>query len=191
MQLPWDEHFHEIVIPAWLTYLGAERRLTEAISASNVERIRRSGYDALREGGAASVYIHHFAEIVLRARPDWLPNAITSPHAVRSWIAPHCTMLRTHEETRDVSLLGDVSDALKHAILTRRTSAREVAENDAVLQLASGYGQLRFCEGKFGGTEQVLVVAKSGRRTLSSILQNVIDSWRRVAGFSLPPIGEP
>jgi hypothetical protein len=68
MQLPWDEHFHEIVVPAWLAYLSAERRLTEAISTSTEELIKRSGYDALREGGAASVYIHHFAEIVLRAR---------------------------------------------------------------------------------------------------------------------------
>jgi hypothetical protein len=74
MQLPWDEHFKEIVIPAWQAYLNAEQRLTEVNATSTEQLIRRSGYDALREGGAASVYIHHFAEIVLRAQPDWLPG---------------------------------------------------------------------------------------------------------------------
>ena len=52
MQLPWDEHFYEIVIPAWQAYLSAEHRLTGAIKSRNEEASRRAGYDALREGGA-------------------------------------------------------------------------------------------------------------------------------------------
>jgi hypothetical protein len=35
MQLPWDEHFYEIVIPAWQAYLTAEGRLTGAINSNN------------------------------------------------------------------------------------------------------------------------------------------------------------
>lgn len=53
------------------------------------------------------------------------------------------------------------------------------------------YGEGRFGEGKYGGTEQVYVLAKSGKRALTSVLQNVIDAWRRVAGFGLPAVGLP
>jgi len=35
----------------------------------------------------------------------------------------------------------------------------------------------------------VLVLANSGTRALSSVLQNVIDAWRRVAGLVLPALG--
>ncbi len=79
MQLPWDEHYREIVIPAWLAYLEAETRLTNAINAKNDEAGKRAGYDALREGGAATIYVHHFADVVMRARPDWLPPELRSP----------------------------------------------------------------------------------------------------------------
>lgn len=190
MQLPWDEHFREIVVPAWQTYLGAEQRLTEAIQAKNPDRIVRARYDALREGGAAVFYIHHFAEVVLRARPRWLPIEVTTSGETWEWLAPHCTMLRTDEVVPDVSLLGSVADALKHAVLTRRVKEREIQENDAVLVVRSGYGQLRYGEGKYGGAEQVLVLAKSGARALTSILQNVVDAWRRAAGVELPAIGD-
>jgi len=78
VQLPWDEHFHEIVIPAWQAYLAAETRLTDAINAKNENASTRAGYDALREGGAATIYLHHFAEVVMRASPDWVPGELTS-----------------------------------------------------------------------------------------------------------------
>jgi hypothetical protein len=190
MQLPWDEHFREIVIPAWQAYRVAEQRLTEAVQAKDTSRIDRARYDALREAGAAVFYAHHFADVVLRARPRWLPREFKSLGEVRDWVATHCSMLRTAEPVSDVSLLGDVADALKHAILTRNLAEREVEENDAVLVVRSGYGQGRYGEGKYGGMEQVLVLAKSGTRALSSILQNVIDAWRRASGIELPTIGD-
>ncbi len=46
MQLPWDEHFYEIVIPAWQAHLAAETRLMDAISAKNENARKRAGYDA-------------------------------------------------------------------------------------------------------------------------------------------------
>ena len=185
------EHFREIVIPSWQAYLGAERRLSDAIAARDDDLIRRARYDALREGGAASFYLHHFAEIVARAEPPWLPAGTVTAEQIWLWVGRQCLMLRTAEPVADVALLGDVADALKHAILTRRLLRREVQENDEVLAIGSGYGELRYGEGKFGGVDQVLVLAKSGKRALSSILQNVIDAWRRAAGIGLPAIGEP
>lgn len=189
MQLPWDEHFYEIVIPAWQAYLAAEHRLTVAINSGSDVASRRAGYDALREGGAATMYLHHFAEVVIRARPGWIPREIGSAGALWPWVSGHCTMLRTDRQVADVKLCGDVADALKHAILTRNLDARQIRENDAVLVLGTGYGELNNGEGKYGGTLQVLVVANSGARALSSVLQNVIDAWRRAAGLALPDPG--
>ena len=189
MQLPWDEHFYEIVIPAWQAYLAAEARLTDAVNSGNDEASKRAGYDALREGGAAIMYLHHFAEVVMRARPGWLPDEISSAGELRRWVTDHCTMLRTDRKVADVELCGDVADALKHAILTRNLDARQIRENDAVLALSTGYGELSFGEGKYGGTQQVIVLANSGTRALSSVLQNVIDAWRRSAALTLPALG--
>lgn len=188
MQLPWEEHFREIVIPAWQACLAAERRLTLAVQGNDAAQIERAKYDALRESGAATFYVHHFAEVAFRAHPKWL--AVSKPEEVWDWVASFCTTLRTEKKVADVALLGDIADALKHAILTRRLDKREVAENDAVLVVAAGYGTGRFGEGKFSGL-QVVVLAKSGRRSLSTILQNVIDAWRRAAGLQLPEIGAP
>jgi len=191
MQLPWDEHFLEIVIPAWQAYLAAERKLSEAICSAEPHQVERAKYDVLREGGAAAFYVHHFGEVVLRARPSWLPAEIRLPGDVLDWLAGQCTMLRTDEVVADVALLADVADALKHAVLTRRTDGREVSTNDAVLVLRRNYGEHRYGEGKFGGADEVWILARSGARALSSVLQNVVDAWRRVAGIHLPAIGQP
>jgi hypothetical protein len=195
MQLPWDTHFDQIVIPAWQAYLAAERNLTEAQNR-DVASVEQAHFRALREGGAATFYVHHFTDVVLRAKPAWLPYGITNIAdegarlgATRKWVAQRCTMLRS-ANIDDVSLLHDVADALKHAILTGRRN-RDVSKNDQVLVVATGYGKLRYGEGKFGGTEQVLVLANSGTRALSSVLQNVIDAWRLAAGRHLPNIGQP
>lgn len=189
MQLPWDEHFPRIVVPAWQAYLNAECRLTEVTRAKDQHQIEHARYEALREGGAASFYVHHYAEIVLRARPSWLPDEITKAKEVRGWLSQYCTMSRTERVVGDVALLGDVADALKHGVLTFRIEERDVAENDAVIVVGTGYGELAWGEGKFGGIDQVLIKAKSGTRAVSSVLQNVIDAWRRAAGISLPEIG--
>jgi len=98
-------------------------------------------------------------------------------------------MLRSERKVADVDLCGDVADALKHPILTRNLDARQIRGSDAVLALSTGYGELAYGEGKYGGTQQVLVLANSGTRALSSVLQNVIDAWRRSAGLPLPGPG--
>ena len=68
---------------------------------------------------------------------------------------------------------------------------RQVRENDAVLALSTGYGELANGEGKYGGVVQVIVVANAGQRALSCVCQNVVDAWRRVSGMALPRIGDP
>lgn len=188
MQLGWELHFIEIVIPAWQAYLRSEDQLTRTMmEGGNVERAR---YDALREGGAAAFYLHHFADIVAAERAEFLPHDVESLGQVQQWVASNCRMLRSEAPSNDVSLLGDVVDALKHAHLTRRLNEREVAARDAVVVIGSGMGELGYGEGKYGGVDQVLILANSGTRPLSSILQNVIDAWRASMGLPMPEIGE-
>lgn len=190
MQLQWDEHFLEIVVPAWQDYLGAETNLSSAINGGTDILKRAARYRALRFGGAASFYVHHFAEIVQRARPDWLPHTVTDLGTIRTWVAGHCTALRSDTLVTDMKLIHDVADALKHAELTLKPERRLVSANDAVLVSRAGYGGGDYGEGKYGGAEQVLILSKGGPRALSGVLQNVIDAWRRAAGLPLPEIGE-
>ena len=74
MQLSWDTHFKEIVLVAWQNYRQAEQRLTEVLIAGDERAGSRARFDVLREGGAACFYLHHFMDVVLRARPHWLPD---------------------------------------------------------------------------------------------------------------------
>jgi len=98
-------------------------------------------------------------------------------------------MMRTDRKVDDVSLLRDVADALKHAILSRHLDERQVSANEAVLVIATGFGEMSYGEGKYGGADQVVIATRSGKRALSSVLQNVIDAWRRSADIPLPEVG--
>lgn len=188
MQLGWEQHFVEIVIPAWQAYLRAEDELSRAIVEKRDSE--RAQFDALREGGAAVFYLHHFADIVAAERPQFLPADVRSVAQIQQWLAANCRMLRTATPSTDVSLLGDIADALKHSHLTRRLEERDVATRDAVVVIGSGFGTLGFGEGKFGGIDQVLILANSGTRPLTSVLQNVIDAWRTAMGWTMPEIGK-
>jgi hypothetical protein len=189
MQLPWDEHFYQIVIPAWQAYRSAEAHLTEVVSSKNEGLLNCARYTALREAGAACFYVHHFGEIVLRANPRWLSADVKRPDDVVRWLSQFCVMMRTDRKVDDVSLLRDVADALKHAILSRHLDERQVSANEAVLVIATGFGEMSYGEGKYGGADQVVIATRSGKRALSSVLQNVIDAWRRSADIPLPEVG--
>jgi len=195
LQLGWHRHFCCIVVPAWQAYLDAERRLSVANRSGDGGAIEHASNEALREGGAASLYLHHFIEIVVNERPDFLPPEIIGMDdagsrlgQTRKWLAESCFTGRSEKLCMDVELLRQVADALKHAALTRENL--EVQANDAVLTTTRIWGQGRFGEGKFGGAPQVWILAKSGPRSLTTVLQNVIDAWRRKLGWSLPPPGQ-
>lgn len=190
MQLDWDEHFENIVLPAWQAYLAAETKFVSAMANGNSELMASARYGALREGGAAAFYIHHYGEIVLRAHPPWLHANLQTPREVMGWLAGFCTMLRGNALCDDVALLGDVTEALKHSILTRRRDVRQIDSSEAVLVAASIWSEMNWGEGEWGGERGVLIRTRSGTRALSTVLQNVIDAWRRAMGRGLPEIGD-
>ena len=97
-------------------------------------------------------------------------------------------MQRTTNPATDLSVLGAVVDAYKHFHLT--SSSRAVKTVGATIVVATGWGELGWGEGKYGGVDQVIVQLNDGsKRALSSILQNVIDMWRRVMGVPLKDYG--
>ena len=185
MQFEWDDHFAEIVLPAWQDYLQAERGLSQATYADDAARRRAASFTALRLGASAAVFLHHYAEVVVRSMPRFIPQGVTDVTDARRWLAPHCLDLRSTAHSDDVALLGDVADALKHCVLTRRVPARLVSTTNQVLVVATNYGATdNFC-----GEDQVVVLPTTGSRPLSTVLQNVIDAWRRAAGCPLPEVG--
>jgi hypothetical protein len=139
----------------------------------------------------AAINAHHLADTVTHERPAWLPPHIKHLGDVRQWVqANYCNSLRG-PPIDDLDLLGDVADAFKHFELTHgRKVPRRVTSAKAIITTTTGWGQMHWGEGKFGGAEQITVQLSSGKRALSSILQNVIDMWRLALGRSLCPIGE-
>ena len=180
--------FDEIVEPARVEFEEAEHRLTAAVAggpgAPDLEAARAL---VLRRARAAVVELHQFVDRVHAARPSWAP-AGSLPELRASLQRDHCRFLRGTEPVDDVDLLHDLADAFKHVSLDRPTKGRErvVTHEGAVVRLATGYGDLAFGEGKFGGVEQLIVERVDGRqRAVSSVLLNVSDAWAKAMGRTL------
>lgn len=168
MQFDAREHFKEIVCAAISEYAQAERELSVATEADDKNRIQTARFRALRLGGAATIYLHHFADIVAKRPLEGLPDFKSSVTQVREFLQA--------KGAKDLAVLGDAADALKHAVLTHRLP-REVEEAGQVLVVSRGYGVGRYGEGKFGGAEQVWLLARSGQRPLTSVLREVSAVW--------------
>ena len=186
----FHQHLSEIVLPAWQEYLAAEHKLSLAAKLGDEGARRRESYAALRHGAAAALFLHHFGEVVLRARPEFLPEDVRSAADVQEWLTGYCTYLRTDRIAADVLLLADLADGLRHASLTRMVDLPEPGGDD-ILVVASGAGDLPPGEGKVEAIDQVVIQVRSGPRTLSAVLQNVVDAWRRACGMPIPEIGLP
>lgn len=168
MQLDAREHFTKIVVAAISEYVEAEAELSAATDAADEDRIQKARFRALRLGGAAALYLHHFADIVAKRPLKGLPDFESSVTKVRE--------LLQAKGANDLVILGDAADALKHAVLTHRLP-REIEEAGQVLVVSRGWGVGRYGEGKFGGGEQVWLLARSGQRSLTSVLREVSAVW--------------
>ncbi len=171
MQLDAREHFKEIVGQAISEYEQAEAELSVASRAADVRRTQMARFRALRLGGSAAIFLHHFADIVAKRPPPGLPDFEGSVVRVRE--------LLQAEGAKDLTILGDAADALKHAILTHRLP-REVEEAGQVVAVGREYGVGRYGEGKFGGADHVWLLARSGQRPLTAVLRDVSAVWERL-----------
>ena len=166
MQFDAGIHFNQIVCPAIDDYLAAENALT--VAAKSGEGLEQAKYKALRLGAAAAIFLHHFSDVIASRPTENVPDFKGDIGEVRAWL--------TTMGTDDVALLRDTADALKHAVLDPKR-ARDVQHSGLVLATQRAYGLGRFGEGKFGGTEQVWILANSGTRPLSIVLKSVRDAW--------------
>jgi hypothetical protein len=174
MQIDARDHFEAIVVPSIEAYEEAEASLSRAINEDTPYLEKElARYSALRLGGAAALYLHHFADIVANRGLPPLPEFNGNVRAALEHLAQTS---RTNFGTSDVELLGDIADATKHSVLTRRLP-REVEEAGQVLTIARGFGDGPYGEGKYGGVDEVWVLARSGRRPLSKILRSVQEAW--------------
>jgi hypothetical protein len=138
----------------------------------------------------AAFELHNMADFVL-ANPVAPTTGLQDLGALRAAVQSHLIFLREPRAPHvdDVALLRDVADAFKHHRLDRPSAT--VSGSEAVIMTGTGWGKLRYGEGKWGGVEQVVVERKSGeQRALSSVTQNVSDAWMTLLGQPLPPINE-
>jgi len=163
-------------------------RLTPLISRATRQRWRSRGRTFFWRCGGAVDLLHHLADFVFKEPSPALP-AYADVGAVRTALKPHCTYLRTTQSFDDVVLLNDIARAFKHHRPDHGTPT--VAVSTAIVPVASGWGTMRWDEGKYGGAEQVVVTKTDGdKRAVSSVLQNVFDAWMRLLGQPLLPINQ-
>ncbi|WP_269715631.1 hypothetical protein [Caulobacter sp. NIBR2454] len=179
-----DDHVRDVVFPALREYWEAETSLSEAV-AENHENLREFRISVMRRARTASLELNHLADVALATGDPRL--TVRTLDAVRDLVRKHCEYLRGGEACNDTALVRDVADAFKHHTLDRASSS--VSGQEAVVACHSGYNDLPLGEGKYGGSEQVVVTLKDGtRRALTCILQNASDAWLRLLGSDLPEL---
>jgi len=179
------DHIAAVTQPALRKYLVAEKALTEALESQDAAGAARQ--DVMLAARQATDVLHHLSDFVLKEPSPGL--AFAKIEDVRSAVDAKCVFLRTTTPVADVRLLRDVADAFKHH-RPDRSSATVLVSTD-VVPIGSGWGQMRWGEGKYGGAEQVVITKKDGdKRALSSVLQNVFDAWMTLLGQPLSPISQ-
>jgi hypothetical protein len=180
-------HIATVVRPALRKYLAAEKSLTNALISKETETIATARQDVMLAARQAVDVLHHLSDLVFKEPSQAM--AFANLDAVRSAVEAKCLFLRTDKPIADVGLLRDVADAFKHHRPDRPSATVRVSTD--VVPIGSGFGQMRWGEGKYGGAEQVVITTTDGnKRALSSVLQNVFDAWLRLLRQPLPPINQ-
>jgi hypothetical protein len=159
------DHIAAVIRPALRKYLAAEKTLTDALESNDAEAVGRARQDVLLAARHAAIELHHLSDFVFNERVPELSFANLT--MVRNAVDARCVFLRTGMPIADASLLRDVADAFKHHRLNR-SDATVVVSTD-VVPIGSGYGQMRFGEGKYGGGEQVIITTKKRRQARAFI----------------------
>jgi hypothetical protein len=183
---PILDHIADTVRPVLRKYMAAERTLTDALDSNDAAAIAAARQDVRLAGRQAVDLLHHLADFVLKEPTPRLSFADIS--AVRAAVGAQCVYARGADPIDDLGLLRDVADAFKHHRPDRKS---QVDVSTAVTPIGSGFGMMRYGEGKFGGAEQIVITTVTGdKRALSSVLQNVFDAWMTLLGQPLPPISQ-
>ena len=184
-----DRYFDDEVVLEFRAFWTASSDLVKASISEDSAAIATTTRATMLAAKHAALGVHHMLDCVVEEPPTWLPANIRLTARAREW------MQRTHGAAGrcapedEFDLLGDIADCFKHFRL--RDQTRPVPERKATLVSGTGWSQLRFGEGNFGGHHQVVVTRQNGtQRALTSVLQNCMDSWRTALGRPLPDFGE-
>jgi hypothetical protein len=184
---PILDHIDQAVRPALRKCAAAETVLTEAQLAGDTAAAVTARQDVMLAARQAVDLLHHLSDFVWKEPATWT-RPFTGLDDVRSAVEAGCVFLREPSvPAKDVTLLRDISVAFKH----HKPKRGAVAVSTDIVPAGSGFGMLRWGEGKYGGVEQVCVTMKNGdKRALSSILQNAFDAWMTYLKQRLLPINQ-
>jgi hypothetical protein len=183
---PVLDHLNRIVRPALRAYVAAEEALDAAHKSGDQAAIAAARDAVVGAGWSAATSLHHMSDVVLHNPPPG--RTFAKIEDVRTAIRNVCTFARGQTAVTDTDLLHDAADALKHYKLNRKS---DVAGAWAVVAAASGYGEMRYGEPKYGGKEQVIINTVNGHKySLLWIMQNSYDAWMRVMGEPELPFGQ-
>jgi hypothetical protein len=154
---PILDHIATVIRPALRKYVIAERELTDALASQGTDAIVTARQEVMLAARLAADVLHHLSDFVVKEPSSELMFAKVED--VRSAVEAKCVFLRTVEPTADVKLLRDVADAFKHHRPGRSSATVRVSTD--VVPIGSGFGQMRYGEGKFGGAEQVVITTKT------------------------------
>lgn len=184
---PILDHLANVVRPALRDYAAAERALSAAHASKDAGAIEVARIHVMRMARTAATELNHLTDFVLHNPCP--PASFTKIEDIRDALRAACVFVRGPVQADDTDLLQDTAEAFKHFVLSRPSATVSGAE--AIVTLGSGWGEMRYGEGKYGGGEQVLVVRKNGEKSaLSAVTQNTFDAWLRVLGQPLPPVGD-
>lgn len=185
--------FDKQVTPEFRHFIASENALTQAVLHGTPDELENARDGVMQAAWNAATKAHQMGDYVWAEKPSWMPSSVTGLRGLRDWLQDtHCRMLRGSAQADDIDLLGNVADAFKHAVLTKPSKVpRRISSAAGTITSSTGFGRMAFGEGKFGGMEQVIVTLSDGsERALSSILQNVVDAWRKAMRRPLPNMGE-
>lgn len=175
--------FELFVRPNFQDYLDVEERLTASTKTIDANLIEATSRLALRAAMSAATPAYHLSDAIWQARAQlkgFPAPALKSLGSLRDEIEKrHCFGGRPKRAVKDLSLLGAVVNAYKHADLTK-PHTRPIKSNLDIVVRPTLFGELASGEGKGGGINETIVILQNHkRRSFASVLRNVIYMWTR------------
>lgn len=191
-----ESHFEDIVVRAWRNYLKAETDLNHVRSNGDESAILEATKELVLTARTACIELHQFADTIATQsedRPRWLPADVQKAGGVRRAISEHCRMLGRAVPSADLEILHDIADAFKHSVLTRAPKGRDhwVRSSKCHIIVSSRWDEAVWDQARWDEIDHLVIVLETGdRRSLTGILQNVIDAWSSLLRQELPDFSE-
>src|SRR5688572_6873100 len=117
-----QDYFETFVVRNFRAFTNVQAELVAAVNEADAELLKEARTAALVAGMNAAVPAYHLTDVAVVDRPVWVPpNIGTGKGAAKKLVefleTKHCFMLRSAYQVADLTQLGDIVDAYKHAEL--------------------------------------------------------------------------